>query len=68
VEAIDQRLRAAGNVVGEAILDATSSGYDPQFLALHVPGVAWVHRTKGSRPLSIACAPAAYHSGGVGLP
>jgi hypothetical protein len=32
---------------GEAILDATSSACDPQFLALHVPGVAWVHRTKG---------------------
>jgi hypothetical protein len=31
----------------EAILDATSSACDPQFLALHVPGVAWVHRTKG---------------------
>jgi hypothetical protein len=70
VEAIDRRLRAQGNpaVVGEAILDATSSDYDPQFLALHVPGVAWVHRTKGPARFPIACAPTAYHSGGVRLP
>ncbi len=70
VEAIDRRLRAQGDpaVIGEAILDATSSDHDPQPLAIHVPGVVWVHRTKGPARGPVACAPAAYHSGGVGLP
>jgi hypothetical protein len=70
VEAVDRRLRARGDpsVVGEAILDATSSDHDPQFLAIHVPGVAWVYRTKGPARYPVACASGAYHSGGVGLP
>lgn len=70
VEAVDRRRRAQGDpaVIGEAILDATSSDHDPQFLAIHVPGVAWVHRTKGPARFPIVCAPGAYHSGGIGLP
>jgi hypothetical protein len=46
----------------------TPSDCDPEFLALHVPGVAWVHGTKGPDGFPIACVPAAYRSGGVGLP
>ena len=49
VEAIDRQLRALGQpcVVGEAILDATSSDNLPQQLALHLHGIMWLQQTSG---------------------
>ena len=68
VEAIDRSRRARQEpaVLGEVIFDATSSENDPQQLAIHVPGVAWVHRTKGNPRFPIRCAPTPYLSGSVG--
>ncbi len=49
VEAIDRQLRQAGApcVVGEALLDATSSDHAPEQIALHVHGVMWLQQTGG---------------------
>jgi hypothetical protein len=51
VEAVDKALRDAGDpcVLGEAILDATSSDEDPQQLAVHVHGVMGLQSTSGAR-------------------
>lgn len=68
-EAIDRRRRAAGTspVLGEAIFDATSSEYRPEWLALHIPGVAVVSRSDGAFR-TVRCAPDPYNSGGTGPP
>lgn len=68
VEAIDKNLRDAGLpcVVGEALLDATSSDHDPQQLALHVHGVMWLQKTSGSVEFPIFGSASAYESGGQG--
>lgn len=55
-------------MIGEAIFDSTSSERDPNLLAIHVPGVAWVHRVSGKHRFPIRCNPAPYVSGGVGPP
>jgi len=70
VEAVDRDLRASNlpPVLGEAIFDSTSSEHDPNLLALHIPGVAWVHRVSGQHRFPIRCNPAPYASGGVGPP
>jgi hypothetical protein len=51
VEAIDKDLRDAGLpcVIGEAVLDATSSDQDPQRLAVHVHGLMWQQKTSGTQ-------------------
>jgi hypothetical protein len=70
VEAIDRKRRRDESpcVVGEALFDATSSETDPDCLAMHVPGLAWVARTKGSPRFPIRCSPDPYRSGGIGDP
>jgi hypothetical protein len=68
VEAIDKDLRNAGQpcVLGEAVLDATSSDHDPQQLALHIHGVMWLQRTSGAVEFPIFGSYVPYHSGGRG--
>lgn len=68
VEAVDRQRRRTGQpcVVGEAIFDATSSETDPNCLAMHVPGIAWVARTSGEPRFPIRCTPDAYKTGAVG--
>lgn len=69
VEAVDRARRDAGNpncVVGEAVFDATSSGFRPTLLALHIPGVAVVYDTKGAPRGPILCSSDPYRTGGVG--
>lgn len=68
VEAIDKSLRDAGRpcVVGEAVLDATSSDNDPQQLALHVHGVMWLQKTSGRIEFPIFGSHVPYGSGGSG--
>ncbi len=71
VELVDRALRKAGIekcVVGEALFDATSSETDPECLAMHVPGLAWLARTTGQPRFPIRCSPDAYRSGSVGGP
>jgi hypothetical protein len=70
VEAVnrDQRKDGLPCVIGEAIFDATSSENEPNLLALHVPGAAWVHRTTGPPRFPIRSAPDPYWSGGIGPP
>jgi hypothetical protein len=70
VEAVDRERRRAGQpcVVGEAIFDATSREHQPDPLAIHVPGLAMVHRTGAPSRFPIRCAPDPYESGGVGPP
>jgi hypothetical protein len=70
VEAVDRERRRTGQpcVVGEAIFDATSSEHQPDPLAIHVPGLAMVHRTRAQPRFPIRCAPDPYESGGVGPP
>jgi hypothetical protein len=70
VEAVDRDLRLAGQpcVLGEVIFDATSSESQPNPLAIHVPGVAWVHSLDGNPRFPIRCSPQPYRSGGVGAP
>jgi hypothetical protein len=70
VEAVDRDQRKDGLpcVIGEAIFDATSSENEPNLLALHVPGAAWVHRTSGPPRFPIRTAPDPYWSGGIGSP
>ena len=70
VEAIDRHLRLAGApcVIGEAILDATSSDHAPEELALHVHGLMWLQQTSGKVRFPIVGDPAPYVSGGIGEP
>ncbi len=70
VEAVGRQRRRNGlpAVIGEAIFDATSSETDPNCLALHVPGIAWVARTVGDPRFPIRVVPNAYDTGGVGPP
>jgi hypothetical protein len=70
VEAIDRQLRQAGQpcVVGEAILDATSSEHSPEQLALHVHGVMWLQQTPGPVRFPIFGDLQPYASGGMGDP
>jgi hypothetical protein len=70
IEAVDRQLREAGQpaVLGEAVLDATSSDHDPQLLALHLHGIAWVEQTDGTIRFPIVGGAAPYASGGVGEP
>jgi hypothetical protein len=70
VEAVDRQLRAAGPkcVLGEAVLDATSSDHSPEVLSLHIHGVMWLQQTSGSIRFPIFGDPAPYSSGGVGSP
>lgn len=68
VEAIDADLRNAGDpncVVGEAVLDSTSSEHEPNVLAVHVPGVAMVSTGTGTR-YPLTCSTDPYPSGGAG--
>lgn len=70
VEAVDRQRRGAGDppVIGEAVLDATSADHQPDSLALHLPGVAWIRQTDGTVRYPIRCAPDPYASGGWGPP
>lgn len=70
VEAIDRQLRKAGKpcVVGEAVLDATSSDHDPQEIALHIHGVMWLQQTNGDIRFPITGDAQPYNSGGIGTP
>jgi hypothetical protein len=70
VEAIDRSLRNAGApcVLGEAVLDGTSSDNDPAQIALHVHGVMWLQQTDGSVRFPITGDGKPYVSGGVGEP
>jgi hypothetical protein len=70
VEAIDRKLRGAGKpcVLGEAVLDATSSDHAPEVISLHIHGVMWLQQTSGKIRFPIFGAPAPYSSGGVGSP
>ena len=67
VEAIDRQLRQAGTpcVVGEAVLDGTSSDHAPEENALQGHGVMWLQETGGAIRFPIIGDPAAYVSGGV---
>lgn len=69
VEAIDRDLRDSGQpcVLGEAVLDATSSDHAPDHLALHLHGVMWLQQTDGIR-FPIVGSPNPYLSGGIGDP
>lgn len=68
VEAIDRELREAGQeaVLGEAVLDATSSDNAPEEIALHVHGVMWLQQTDKNIRFPILGDPTPYESGGVG--
>ena len=70
VEAIDRKLRQAGRpcVVGEAVLDATSSDHLPQEISLHVHGVMWLQQTSGHIRFPIFGDAQPYASGGIGDP
>lgn len=70
VETVDRRRRRDGlpAVIGEAIFDTTSSETDPNCLAMHVPGIAWVGRTVGDPRFPIRVAPDPYDTGALGPP
>lgn len=70
VEAIDRQLRQAGVpcVVGEAVLDATSSDHSPQEIGLHVHGVMWLQQTGGNVRFPIFGNALPFGSGGTGPP
>lgn len=70
VEAIDRQLRKTNQpcVIGEAVLDATSSDHTPQILALHIHGVMWLQQTSGDIRFPIYGDPQPYVSGGIGDP
>lgn len=70
VEAIDRDRRAAGApcVLGEAVLDATSSDHAPEEIALHVHGIMWLQQTSGKMRFPIIGDSTPYESGGVGTP
>lgn len=69
-EAVDRQLRSAGSdcVLGEAVLDATSSDHSPEVLSLHVHGVMWLQQTSGPIRFPIFGDPRPYASGGIGSP
>lgn len=69
VEAVDRGRRSRGEppVVGEVILDATSTDMDPALVAVHLPGLARIYRS-GSPARSILVSARSYDSGGVGPP
>lgn len=69
VEAIDRELRALGNkcVLGEVVIDATSSETQPNVTIMHAPGVATIRQTGGGSRAP-RCSPAPYESGGIGPP
>lgn len=68
VEAIDKDLRDSGLpcVLGEAVLDATSSDHDARKLAVHIHGVMQIQTTSGIRESPIFGSYAPYESGGRG--
>ena len=70
VEAIDRRLRAAGQpcVLGEAVFDATSSETLPKALIVHIPGIALLEHVgiSSDPPRLLRCGGSAYETGGVG--
>jgi hypothetical protein len=70
VEAIDRQLRqtSAPCVLGEVVLDGTSSDHDPEQIALHVHGTMWLQQTSGNVRWPITGDPQPYVSGGVGNP
>jgi len=70
VEAIDRQLRRAGApcVLGEAVLDGTSSDHAPEQIALHVHGTMWLQQTGGKIRFPITGDSQPYVSGGVGEP
>jgi hypothetical protein len=70
VEAIDRQLRSPGSacVLGEAVLDATSSDHSPEVLSLHIHGVMWLQQTSGAIRFPIFGDPTPYARGGVGSP
>jgi hypothetical protein len=70
IEAVDRQLRQAGkpSVIGEAVLDATSSDHLPDLLALHLHGVMWLQQTSGKTRGPVLGDLAPYASGGVGDP
>lgn len=70
VEVIDRQLRRAGVpcVLGEAVLDGTSSDHAPEEIALHVHGMMWLQQTSGKVRFPIVGDPRPYSSGGVGVP
>ncbi|MDP9069262.1 MAG: hypothetical protein M3N53_13080 [Actinomycetota bacterium] len=70
VELVDRARRERGEpcVVGEAVIDSTSSDDHPQALAVHVPGAVWVSLTDGESRGPSRCGPDPYQSGGVGPP
>lgn len=70
VEAIDRQLRQSGApcVLGEAVLDGTSSDHAPEEIALHVHGVMWLQQTGGTVRFPITGDAQPYVSGGIGDP
>lgn len=70
VEAIDRDLRNQGKpcVLGEAVIDGTSSDHCPEQLALHIHGLMWLQQTDGGVRFPITGTAAAYLSGGIGDP
>lgn len=70
VEAVDRKLRQAGGpcVLGEAVLDATSSDHLPEQLALYMHGVMWLQQTSGKRRFPIFGNIQPYRTGAVGEP
>jgi hypothetical protein len=68
VEAVDRQLREGGPrcVLGEAVLDATSSDHAPQQLALHIHGIMWLQQTPGNVRFPIFGDAVPYVTGGVG--
>lgn len=61
----DRALRTAGEprVLGEAVLDATSSDHNPEQVALHVHGTMWLQQTAGTVRFPIIGTPKPYVSG-----
>ena len=68
VEAVDRQLRQAGApcVLGEAVLDATSSDHWPQQIGLHLHGVMWLQQTSGNVRFPIFGDAQPYATGGIG--
>ncbi len=66
VEAVDRELRHRGQpaVIGEALVDPTSSEHDPQLLALRIHGALWL-KPGASPPVFLGSTPVT--SGGIGL-
>jgi len=70
VEAIDRQLRSASQpcVLGEAVLDATSTDHAPEAISLHIHGVMWLQQTSGKIRFPIFGDSTPYSSGGIGAP